>query len=82
MTAATIPCSADVIVIPGCHALAMAHRIQRAGYELELWQRGDVQRLRGVPRDGSLWRERRPHRHHQYGHGVTPGDGPFGGDAA
>lgn len=77
MTAANTSFSAGVTILPGCHALAMAHRIQRAGYELDIYQRGDVQRLRGVPRAGSLWRERRPHRHHQYGHSANPGgDGP------
>lgn len=80
MTVANQPFNAEVHILPGEHAMPMAHRVTEAGYEVELYQHGDTQRLRGVPRDGSLWR--RPHRKAQYGHGVTPGGGPWGGDAA
>lgn len=65
--------TADVTIIPGGHALQMAGTVARAGYRVMMDT--EAKRLRGVPRDGSLWRERRPNRKTQYGHGVTPGGG-------
>ncbi|WP_435102285.1 hypothetical protein [Arhodomonas sp. AD133] len=70
------PMSASITILPaaGHHTV---FQVRRAGYQVVPGRDGRMETAHG-----NETVEKRPRRHHQYGHSVLPGGGPGDGGAA